>query len=68
MKEEQTIIIYKTQDGKTSVSLYAKDGSVWMNQQQLAELFNTSVPNISMYISNILNDKELNENSVLRNT
>ncbi|MCD2424923.1 virulence RhuM family protein [Niabella pedocola] len=66
MKEEQNIIIYKTQDGKTSVSLYAKDGSVWMNQQQLAELFDTSVPNISMHISNILKDRELNENSVIK--
>ncbi len=66
MKDEQNIIIYKTQDGKTAVSLYAKDGSVWMNQQQLAELFDTSVPNISMHISNILNDRELNENSVIK--
>jgi hypothetical protein len=66
MKDEQNIIIYKTQDGKTAVSLYAKDGSVWMNQQQLATLFDTSVPNISMHISNILNDNELNEKSVIK--
>lgn len=37
MKEDQNIIIYKTQDGRASVSLYEKDGSVWKNQQQLAE-------------------------------
>ncbi|HRP57019.1 virulence RhuM family protein [Agriterribacter sp.] len=66
MKDEQNIIIYKTQDGKAAVSLYARDGSVWMNQQQLAELFDTSVPNISMHISNILNDNELNEKSVIK--
>jgi len=30
--EKQDIIIYTTNDGKTSVALYAKDGSVWMNQ------------------------------------
>lgn len=36
--EENKIIIYNTYDGKASVSLMAKDGTVWMNQNQLAEL------------------------------
>jgi len=61
------IIIYKTADGKASVSLYAKDGMVWMNQNQIAELFDTSVPNISMHVSNILQERELEENSVVKN-
>ena len=64
--DKQNIIIYNTADGKTSVSLYAKDGMVWMNQNQLAKLFDTSVPNISMHISNILKDKELDNNSVIK--
>lgn len=67
MKDEQNIIIYKTQDGKAAVSLYARDGSVWMNQQQLAELFDTSKQNIGQHISNILEDNELIENSVVKN-
>jgi hypothetical protein len=65
--EAQNLIIYNTKDGKASVALYAKDGQIWMNQNQLAELFDTSVPNISMHISNILNDKELNRDSVIKN-
>lgn len=48
--DKQNIIIYNTTDGKASVSLYAQDGNVWMNQEQLAELFATSIPNISMHI------------------
>ena len=64
--ENQNIIIYNTQDGKASVSLLTKDGTVWMNQNQLAELFDTSVPNISMHISNILNEKELSQDSVIK--
>lgn len=64
--EKQNIIIYNTSDGKAAVSLFAKDGSVWMSQNQLAELFDTSVPNISMHISKILKEKELNENSVVK--
>ncbi len=38
-----------------------------MNQNQLAELFDTSVPNISMHISNVLKEGELDRNSVIKN-
>jgi len=64
--EKENIIIYNTSDGKVSVALYAKDGNVWMNQSQLADLFDTSVPNISMHISNILKENELQANSVIK--
>jgi len=63
---KKNIIIYNTADGKASVSLYAKDGMVWMNQNQISELFDTSVPNISMHISNILKEGELEQNSVVK--
>ncbi len=65
MKEEnqQNIIISNT---KASVSLYAKDGNVWMNQNQPAELFDTSKQNIGQYIDNILYDNELDANSVVK--
>lgn len=63
---EQNLLIYHTADGKAAVSLYARDGNVWMNQSQLAELFATSVPNISTHISKILKDKELDKNSVVK--
>jgi len=63
---QPNIIIYNTADGKAAVSLYAKDGGVWMNQNQLATLFDTSVPNISMHISNILKEGELEQKSVIK--
>lgn len=66
MAEQNNIIIYRTDDGKTKVSLYADNGSVWLNQSQIAELFATSIPNINMHISNILKDKELLEDSVIK--
>jgi hypothetical protein len=65
--EEKNIIIYNTQDGKTSVSLLTKDGTVWMNQNQLAELFDTSKQNIGQHIASILEDNELDQNSVVKN-
>jgi len=63
---KKNIIIYKTADGKASVDLYAKDGDIWMSQNQLSKLFATSVPNISMHISNILKEGELEQISVIK--
>ncbi len=65
--EKKEIIIYNTPDGNTAVSLYARDSSVWMNQNQLTELFATSKQNISLHIINILEEKELDEKSVVKN-
>ena len=65
--QPSNIIIYKTADGKASVALFAKDGRIWLNQQQMAELFGTSKPNISMHIAGVLRDKELTKDSVVQN-
>lgn len=62
----QDLIIYSTDDGKTSVTLLSRDGQVWLNQQLLAELFDTSKQSISYHISNILNEGELDRNSVVK--
>ena len=62
---EQELILYTSTDGKSSVSLLARDGSVWLNQMQLAELFATSKQNISVHINNILKENELDINSVV---
>lgn len=66
MNDQQNIIIYRTADGRASVALFAKDGKIWLNQQQMTELFATSKPNISMHIAKILKEKELNEISVVK--
>ena len=66
MNDEQNIIIYRTADGRASVALFAKDGKIWLNQQQMAELFATSKQLISHHIANILKEKELNKISVVK--
>lgn len=63
---QNELIIYKTDDGKADVRLYSKDGVVWMNQQQMALLFDTSKQNISLHIVNVLQEKELDEKSVVK--
>ena len=63
---KQDIILYESGDGNIKVSLFARDGSVWLNQLQLAELFATSKQSISSTINNILKDNELDTNSVVK--
>ena len=60
------LIIYNTPDGRTSVALYAKDGNIWLNQSQIAELFATSKQTISHHIGHILSDNELDKESVVK--
>ena len=60
------IILYTTDDGRSQIALYAADGGVWLNQAQLAELFDTSRTNIAMHIRNILEEGELFELSVCK--
>ena len=64
--QERNIIIYRTADGNASVALLAKDGKIWLNQQQMAELFATSKQTISYHIINILKENELTESSVVK--
>ena len=61
------IIIYNTDDGNANVKLYSKDGVIWMNQQQMGELYQTTKSTLSEHIKNILQEGELVENSVVRN-
>ena len=63
---ENNITIYNTLDGKAAVALYAKDGKIWLNQLQMAELFATSKQTISFHISNVLKDSELHKDSVVK--
>lgn len=65
-EDQKNIIIYRTADGNASVALLAKDGKIWLNQQQMAELFATSKQTISYHIINILKENELTESSVVK--
>ena len=59
------IIIYNTEDGKAKINLQLENGTVWLNQSEIAELFETTKQNISKHIKAIFDDKELEENSVV---
>lgn len=53
------LILYTTDDGNACINLRAVDGTVWLTQQQLAELFDMTVANTNVHIKNILAEGEL---------
>ncbi len=55
------LVLYATEDGSARFFLRAEDGSVWLSQIELADLFQTSVPNINIHIKNVLEEGELSE-------
>ena len=59
------IIIYNKEDGKAKINLRLEDGTVWLNQLQIAELFQMTKQNISKHIKAILEDGELSEDSTV---
>ncbi len=61
------IILYQTEDGLAKVSLKAIEGTVWLIQEEIADLFGKGRSTIAEHIQNILNDEELVENLVCRN-
>ena len=58
------IIIYSTEDGKSKINLKLENGTVWLNQLQIAELFQTTKQNISKHINAIFKDNELDTSTV----
>ncbi|MFA7402005.1 MAG: RhuM family protein, partial [Bacteroidales bacterium] len=62
MKDE--IIIYQAEESSTRLEVKIEDDTVWLTQSQMAELFKTTRNNITLHLSNIFKENELNENSV----
>ena len=60
------ILIYQTEDGLTKINVKMQDETVWLTQQQLAELYQSSKSNVSEHIKHIFEEGELDEESVVR--
>jgi hypothetical protein len=63
---DSEILIYQGPDGSTRIDVTLADDTVWLSQAQMAELFQTSKQNISLHVKNIFEEKELRENSVVK--
>lgn len=66
MKEGNNIILYQDDNEITRVSVRFADEDVWLTQNQLAEIYDTTKQNISQHIENILNDGELDANRTVK--
>lgn len=65
--ENGDIIIYQTDDGLTKIDVKVQNETVWLSQQQMAELFSTSRTNVIEHINNIYLEEELDKNSTCQN-
>ena len=66
MEENNQIIIYQGDDGDARIEVKFTGETVWLSQQQLCELYNTSKANVSEHIKHIFEEGELDEKSVVR--
>jgi hypothetical protein len=61
-------LVYRTEDGKLKIDVRFEGETVWLTQQHMAALFQTSVPNISMHIRNLFVESELQRDSVVKDS
>ena len=64
--EENKVIIYTANDGKTRIDVKLEEETLWLTQAQMCELYQTSKSNVSEHIKHIFEEGELNEESVVR--
>ncbi len=59
-------LLYQTEDGQVRIDVRLQDETVWLTQQMIAELFQTTIPNISMHIRNIYAEGELTPEATIK--
>ncbi|MDP3043337.1 MAG: virulence RhuM family protein [bacterium] len=65
-KNNSQFIIYQAESGETKIDVRLEDETVWLTQKLMAKLFDTSVPNINIHLKNCYEEREINENSVIK--
>jgi hypothetical protein len=59
-------LLYQTEDGRTRLQVQFQGETAWLTQAQMAELFQTTIPNVSMHIRNVFAERELQYESVVK--
>ena len=65
-ENNNNIVIYQTDNGTTKIDVKLEDETVWLSQQQMADLYDTTKQNISLHIKNIFDEEELDINSTVK--
>ena len=63
---DNQIAFYQTPDGSVNVEVFYVEENIWLPQKRMAELFDTTVPNINMHLKNLFEKGEIDENSVIK--
>ncbi len=63
---EGELILYRSPDGGSEIQLRATDGTVWLTQAEIAELFQTTKQNVSLHLKNLFAEGEIQENAVVK--
>lgn len=66
MESDSQIIIYQTEDGKIKIEVRLEQETVWLSQKMMADLFQTTVPNINMHLKNIYEEGEIQEDRTIK--
>ncbi|MEI7421627.1 MAG: virulence RhuM family protein [Prolixibacteraceae bacterium] len=66
MEQKGEILIYRSKQGNTKIDARMVNESLWLTQKQLADLFQTTVPNINMHIKNIFEEGELDADRTIQ--
>ena len=64
--EESKIIIYQTEDGQTQIDVRLENDTVWLTQAQMVELFQTTKQNVSLHVSNVFKEDEMEQASTVK--
>ena len=64
--ENSELILYQTEDGRTRIQCRFEDETLWLTQAQIAELFQTSVPNINLHLKAIFEEGVLAEEATIK--
>lgn len=65
---EGMIVLYETDDGKVAIHVHFEDETFWLTQKAIAELFDTTVPNINIHIKNVIDEEELTEEATIKDS
>ena len=66
IEPQSPVLLYQTSDGQTRLEVRLENETVWLSQNQMAELFQTSIPNVSMHIRNVFAEGELQPGAVVK--
>lgn len=66
MENKGEILLYQSEDGTTKIDVRLENETVWLTQKSMAELFQTTVPNVNMHLKNIFEEGELEPNRTIK--